>query len=83
MGDTAEKPEDPILTMDDINSKHGHKHAIRRQVHQEVYKDFLDRIREQYLIEIMPLAFIKEEYQKFGFNHTDQNKFGQLESCLW
>jgi hypothetical protein len=32
---------------------------------------------------VLPLAFVKEEHQKFGFNHTDESKFGQLEACLW
>jgi hypothetical protein len=29
------------------------------------------------------MSFVKQEYQKFGFNHTDENKFGQFESALW
>lgn len=26
---------------------------------------------------------VKREYTRFGFNHTDENKFGQLEAYLW
>jgi hypothetical protein len=31
----------------------------------------------------LPVNFVKNEYQKFGFNHTDENKFGQLEGYFW
>ena len=54
------KPEDPELTMDDINSKFGHKHEIRRRVHHEVYVDFLDRLRKEHKIGVMPVKWVKE-----------------------
>lgn len=65
------KPEDPQLTVDDINGKFGHKDAIRKRVHLELYSAFLKKISEVYQMELLPVQFVKEEYHKFGFNHTD------------
>ena len=76
-------PEDPELTLDDLNSKHGYKDRIRRQVHLELYRDFLAKVSEEYDLQVIPVSLVKEEYHKVGFNHTDENKFGQLEGAYW
>jgi len=32
---------------------------------------------------VLAVRAVREAYQNFGFNHTDENKFGQLVSGLW
>lgn len=41
------------------------------------------KIEEIYQESFLKLALVKKEYTRFGFNHTDENKFGQLEGCFW
>lgn len=49
----------------------------------ELYSDFLRKLEEIYQSKVLKLSVVKREYTRFGFNHTDENKFGQLEGYFW
>jgi hypothetical protein len=74
---------DEDITLQDINSKFGLKDALRKRVHLELYTGFLRCLEKIYGQPAMKLSLVRHEYTRFGFNHTDENKFGQLEGCLW
>jgi hypothetical protein len=52
-------------------------------MHYELYSDFMQRIQFLTGQKHFKKSFIEQQYNGAGFNHSEENKFGQFEGSLF